>query len=890
MFRCVQAEAEEDQINTARKHPTHLSSLPTQIYEWGGDGYDGLGDRLDETGDDFNEDTFGVGDIGKDFDFGHGAAQQQAPQQQVRQKAPVDSMFASNMDDFWALPSFGKREQQQQREQPQFQQQQQQPLPLPAQQQQPVAAPSPQPPARTGKTMEEIEAELRAASLAQQQPATAPPPSQPARRPLTMEEVEAQMRAGGAPPPPPATSDANFPPLGATPDPTPSAAQPLAPPPPPPGMLPFPPPPPQPPLAAMHPAQQAEHFARMQAMLRALPDAVQQGITALPPHMHFDVLQGVCREFPILLEPPNSALQQRQQMAQDAALGRLAMIAHHDRKRHIREAKIAAMARHNNVMTVSDKEFITRIQISQIITADPYADDFYAHIYFALRGRPIGPNPGLMGNAPQQPLPPTGPAATNGNGNNHDGRAGKASRNKQPKMNAQQKAMLRMQQQVERLVADRKQRIEKAATGTANPNLAGALGKVGINVAGNPRQALQIGNDKVTGSEGTTGGITAADAVKQALAGASLDVGGADSQMSTEDKRPPLTRHETLRILERLYDIVLNLEHIRRAGGGADEEEDEATELTAAMWKELRVLEPLEISDPHPFVSLLGTIKGKRLVPRVLRSLSHEQTLTTLTMIVASFDSLDVVREAHYLDDVSSLIPGAGAAADPERKRQAEAQAEAFSHCVVPAMLQHMSNSPMRIVIGMLALFVERNDVVKAVRSRAGISFLTILLSRAEALRQTKAPDAPDAAAGATADAAAPTPDEQTQWASIFQLLFERLVTGSGGLNNLFPSSRAKANMPFGISYYLMQGGAATAQLQSTLDDLDKDVWNLYAALAVSSTIDQQSILVQELREKILENVLEARGKSDSLEGQRKLRLVNIFLNALNLDASQITV
>lgn len=44
-----------------------LSLGHSQIYEWGGEGYDGLGDMLDEAGDDLNADTFGAepSDIGE---------------------------------------------------------------------------------------------------------------------------------------------------------------------------------------------------------------------------------------------------------------------------------------------------------------------------------------------------------------------------------------------------------------------------------------------------------------------------------------------------------------------------------------------------------------------------------------------------------------------------------------------------------------------------------------------------------------------------------------------------------------------------------------------------------------------------------------------------------
>lgn len=872
---------------------------------------------------------------GKDFDFGNERAATSAAKSAAPKPKPIDSMFTSNFYDFWALPSLSKK-------------------PPP-----PVAAPAPAPdaqaqasqqaaPARAGKTMEEIEAELRATQISQ---ATHKQPSGPSRRALSMEEIEAEMRNNPQqsqplpppadigtvpgpsnpfpgmpsnltfmmqqvpmPPPPPMSLSPNtssqavgadFPLLGASgprapPVPLPSGQR---------AGTPGPSQSPQGPLgtkgpsapqlppaaAAMHQAQaslqaqQAEHFVRMQAMLRALPKLVQQGITSLPPQLHFDVLQGVCSEFPVLLQTPTTDEDRRIiKLAEEAAANRLRIIERFEKRKQARDAKIAAMSRYNNLMSVSDKEFITRIQISQILPADPYADDFYAHIYFALRGR-LGPNPGLMGQAPQvqrlaqPPQPPKGPKKGN-----------------MQRMNAQQKAMLRMQQQVARLVADRNQRIEKAAQGTINPNLEGALGKVGLSLAGNPRQALQISTkgDQLPKSDA----MSAADVVRRALEGASLEDGATASGAGQGGRRRPLTRHEALRILEKLYDIVLSLEQLRRGTGEDSELQVEQDALKAALWKELRVLEPLEISDPHPFVSLLNTVKGKRLLPRALRHLSNEQTLTALTMIVASFDSLDVVLEAGVLDDVSALVSNAQPS---EKKRDVEMQTDAFANLIVPAMLGLMSTSPFKIVIGMLALFVERNDVVQVVRSRAGIAFLTSILSRAEFLRQDKGNGNGDdvgaaAAPGETVDDAdsavqkynTPTAEEQAQWANIFQLLFERLVTGSGGLSNLFPSTRARQHLPFGVSYYMLQGGQGnnSALLQSSLDELDEPVWSLYAALAVSSTMEQQSILVQELREKILENVLEARSKRDSQVGARKLRLVNIFLNALNLDASQITV
>ena len=54
-------------------------------------------------------------------------------------------------------------------------------------------------------------------------------------------------------------------------------------------------------------------------------------------------------------------------------------------------------------MTRSDKDFITRIQVSQLVTQDPYADDFYAQVYGAILRSKMGA-PGGGGG-------PTGPVS-----------------------------------------------------------------------------------------------------------------------------------------------------------------------------------------------------------------------------------------------------------------------------------------------------------------------------------------------------------------------------------------------------------------------------------------------------------------------------------------------
>lgn len=98
-------------------------------------------------------------------------------------------------------------------------------------------------------------------------------------------------------------------------------------------------------------------------------------------------------------------------------------------------------------MSNSDKDFITRIQVSQLVTDDPYADDFYFHIMAAIRARNL-PNLGVPGGPPGAPMQnPNG-----GPGPQQQQRRG----NQKP--SRRENAMNKMAQNVQRLVDSAKQR------------------------------------------------------------------------------------------------------------------------------------------------------------------------------------------------------------------------------------------------------------------------------------------------------------------------------------------------------------------------------------------------------------------------------------------------
>lgn len=212
-----------------------------------------------------------------------------------------------------------------------------------------------------------------------------------------------------------------------------------------------------------------------------------------------------------------------------------------------------------------------------------------------------------------------------------------------------------------------------------------------------------------------------------------------------------LTRKEVLIGLERVYDIILRLEQLRRqqpsfASAAAAEanlnemhqragnvqlmrtnareaiqaQEAEYNDNVKELWKSLRIMDPLDVCRPHPFIALLSVNKGKKALPRALRHLSPEQTLTILTLLVATFDTLDVVLDSHILDtnpnDPSFMATQA--IAQGKTRKQVELETETLLNAAIPLVISTVGKSPLRIVTGMLGLLMERNDLLKLAKSK----------------------------------------------------------------------------------------------------------------------------------------------------------------------------
>lgn len=160
--------------------------------------------------------------------------------------------------------------------------------------------------------------------------------------------------------------------------------------------------------------------------------------------------------------------------------------------------------------------------------------------------------------------------------------------------------------------------------------------------------------------------------------------------------------------------------------------------------------------------------------------------------------------------------------------------------------------------------------------AQPGAAFLTIFLSRGATLRQVAA-----AANSAAASAeGVPSASELSQWAEIFHLLVQRLAQPPTQLTTLFASTRAKARLPFGMP-------GLDDQRKAELEVEDRDVWQLMATMAIGADMSQQQILVTGLRDKILENVLEAKqwsfanpAAASGGEGDLRIRNVNLLVSA----------
>ncbi|KAK9414341.1 putative mRNA decay factor PAT1 domain-containing protein [Seiridium unicorne] len=785
------------------------------------DTYDGLGDNLDETDDAFNDDTFGGDDtfaaapVGKDFDF-FGAT----------------SKVTNAMEEEHALFS----------------------------RQQPITKTAPPPPpsataggyqgyspypvatraARSGyeKYQEpepvadlQVDASIWGTAPKRPTPAAQPTPPAAASRKVMMslEEVEAAMRVQSAPKP--------------------AAPQPVQ----------------QPPQPQFH-AQQAhpQHPRQDSADLRyAQPELQQQAFQSHDvrqlsqpqtggPHGHpITILQRPSSKHTVPTVPsplaqqhqpqpqaqsqpsaiaPTQILQNPNRMSADAArighsshrsqnsfsrqapslpASQLANLSEQEKsafldaeaRRAKRNHKIHMLSRDNGLMTPHDKSFITRIQLQQLVSAigDPadastdaaLGEDFYYQVHSSLKAA-NRPNP-------NQPLNNFAQTYLFQTGNRHGGmrRHGRGPENH----------VQRMEQQVQRAV-------EAAKNKPKNKQLVieGSLGKISFSNAKTPKPLLNI---KRTESSGDA------------------RPGSAHRSVSINDRKV------ALRAIEDVYSILMKMEDHERTmpppnpspTPEAIQEHDEwraiAEKLNGQLWDALKIHEQIDPRQVHPFITFLSYPKGKKAIPRAFRQLSHEQRTTILTLIIVHLDQLDVVQGAQVQSGEPINLPA-----------NIRESIDLFSMAVMPQLFNLFAEAELQIVTAVLSIIIQRLNIDTVARTRIGISMLTMILSRAEIIKQ-----------GGLAN-------EQLwqQWAATFNGFFNHLEPT---LPNIFPGTVTSGE--------------------------DIYVWQFLAAIGIGASPEEQQRLVLAVKDRVMDTVAMSKTLPADMAKQR-LDNVNLFMRSIGLD------
>ena len=436
-------------------------------------------------------------------------------------------------------------------------------------------------------------------------------------------------------------------------------------------------------------------------------------------------------------------------------------------KRAKRNHKIFLLSKGNGLMTPQDKNFITRIQLQQLMTAtgnateqDPdgaLSEDFYYQVYNQIENRPR--------QNPQQPLSNFAQTYLFRTGNRR-GAMGRRQRGGDGHVQ-------RMEQQVQRAV-------EAAKAKPKNKQLViqGSLGKISFSNAKTPKPLLNI---KRHDSHDTSNRPSSKKAPQATL--------------STSDRKA------VLKNIEAVYTTLMAIEdHDRRAPQTSNDNSDPAAtqaiaewrqtfkDLNQQLWKDLRVTDPImsDSANFHPFIAFLSYPKGKKAIPRIFNHIDENQRLTILTMIMVHLDVLDVIRLAQPQSNKS------------QPSSMALEQVDLFLQAVMPSLFAFVSEAQLAIVIGLLGLVIERANLQIVTRTRVGLEVLTMLLSRAAIVKATE------------------NPDDQTwdQWLNTYNHFFDLIEPQ---LANIFPAAVSAGQDQYIWQFLAATGSGANPEQQQRL-------------------------------------------------------------------------
>ncbi|KAI9140400.1 topoisomerase II-associated protein PAT1 [Paraphysoderma sedebokerense] len=414
-------------------------------------------------------------------------------------------------------------------------------------------------------------------------------------------------------------------------------------------------------------------------------------------------------------------------------------------KRAARERKAREMAKYNNLMTQYEKDLIARIQISQLVSADPFGDDFYYQVYTVLRGQSASQQALTRSSIPPLLL------------RESYSRGGRRDKNNRGPVN--------LDTQIQKIVDQARKKPKATQFG-----LEGALGKIAINSVKNPKQILQVTASQTTSE-------SASETPKRSTSQASL---GGPTRLAGQ---------AVLKSIETVYNCVLELEQLKRqppSDKAAAEEEikwnENIAKFTAQLVDELKLDVEVPFGQIHPIVDILSYGKGNKIIARAIRFLdaSHQQSLLNAILQNTPFFRITKASVSLCVHSLPHLFPSTSFKPPTISKLSTMVEdLETFMNFVVPPVVSYVSDSSWDVILAAMERLLkswistgsgEPIEIVKVCMSKVGLALLTVLLSRAEILKQSAEPEDPSVA----------------RWSILYNALFTAL---QGQFITLFPPS-----------------------------------------------------------------------------------------------------
>lgn len=346
----------------------------------------------------------------------------------------------------------------------------------------------------------------------------------------------------------------------------------------------------------------------------------------------------------------------------------------------IRQQKVHKITRCSGFMTPKDKDFVTRFQLSQIVTDDPYNEDFYCQVYKVLNSS-TGEN--NMNSLAQKYLEQSG--------HRLGGRSKRADI-----------ALQRMQQQVSKAVSVAKERGE--STGILAKE--GALGKVSFGSGKQPRRQLIIhSQDSENGND----------------LGSAAPKSAADVVLPKEYTFSKSSRAFQLSIIEKIYNQVLKLESLER--------ENQPFE-TAELWNSLHLNDVIKTSTNevvNPFISILSFDKMMKLFGRMFHFLTAEQKIELLSQLFLNLQNIDVIRKGSYKNYENSNY---------ETPDDIIKKIDLFQMTILKCLVLYLSEANFSYVLTWLNTLVSSKSILFLTTTKIGLSLITVLISRLELVKQ----------------------------------------------------------------------------------------------------------------------------------------------------------